>query len=130
MVRAFMIALVPIVSPSDSNAQVVMLLVVLTIFLALQCLMLPWKTTLLNVSDTAIMLMLLVIVGVASVFSEQVQGPAVDSYTTLIIAALATCFTVVAAWSPGPRGQSGLLWVRPPWARPTTWHRSWSARQR
>jgi len=93
MVRSFLIAMVPIVSPDNGNVQVLMLICIVGVFMLLQSHVLPWKTYLLNVSDTAVLLMLLLIAGAASAFTR--QEDASSGFTTFILLTFCMGFLTV-----------------------------------
>mmetsp|Transcript_26035 Transcript_26035/g.62845 ORF Transcript_26035/g.62845 Transcript_26035/m.62845 type:complete len:304 (+) Transcript_26035:1-912(+) len=82
-IRSFAIALVPIIGVGRGTLQVVMLTVIAGFFLVLQCVNMPWKTPLLNYSDTAILAMVILIAAGSSVFSE--QEASTDGYTGFVM---------------------------------------------
>mmetsp|Transcript_5612 Transcript_5612/g.13905 ORF Transcript_5612/g.13905 Transcript_5612/m.13905 type:complete len:246 (-) Transcript_5612:117-854(-) len=93
MVRSFLIAMVPIVSPDNGNVQVLMLMSVAGVFMLAQALILPWKTYLLNAADTAVLLMLVLIGAAASAFTEQENSD--SSFTTFILLIFSAGFLTV-----------------------------------
>mmetsp|Transcript_62487 Transcript_62487/g.167356 ORF Transcript_62487/g.167356 Transcript_62487/m.167356 type:complete len:1288 (-) Transcript_62487:285-4148(-) len=115
MVRAILLAMIPILYPTDANAQVFCLCSVGTGFLVLQLVETPWKTKLLNTCDSCVLVMLILLAAAASAFTEQEEA-AGSVFTTVImltlcsgIGVIVTIFgfafnSVVSEWKKG--GQS------------------------
>mmetsp|Transcript_71973 Transcript_71973/g.165101 ORF Transcript_71973/g.165101 Transcript_71973/m.165101 type:complete len:678 (-) Transcript_71973:272-2305(-) len=70
LTRSFLIALVPIIFPTNGNAQLVMLSTIVSVFLTLQSYYKPWKSMVLNLADTCVCLMLLLLSAVSGVFAD------------------------------------------------------------
>jgi len=87
-IRSFAMASVPIIGVGRGAMQVVMLTVIAGFFLVLQTLNMPWKTRLLNVSDTAILAMVILLAVGSSVFGEQEKET--GGYTVFVMLCFAS----------------------------------------
>jgi len=97
MIRSLLISLVPIAGAGDGNLQILYFGMVLAIFVPLQCYVMPWKTKILNLADTIVMIMLWLILIAASAFTEKAEGAQEDAFTVFIITIFGISFFVVGS---------------------------------
>jgi len=113
--RSFSIALVPIVFPTNGNAQLVMLSTVVSIFLTVQAYNRPWKSVVLNLADTCVCLMLILLAAVSGVFAETEdlrKSPFTVFMFLVLMASGVIIFMVFCRACVGPcQGDSSLIWT-------------------
>jgi len=84
MLRALLMAMVPISFTDSTFKQLVMLITLLTGFLIAQCHHQPWKAQVLNMADTTVLAMTMLIAGASSAFVE--SSGSVAGLTGFIVA--------------------------------------------